>query len=79
MEDLNIETTTVPKRDKAGKSKNERDNRRHPRGRESQTRKNELARMGNEAIAFGLALRRSNHGATETSHLNLFSLGVRSR
>ena len=48
----------------------ERENRRHPRGSENQTKKNELAWMGIEPMAFGLALRSSNHWATETPHLN---------
>ena len=39
----------------------ERENRRHPRGSENQTEKNELAQMGIEPMAFELALRRSNH------------------
>ena len=39
-------------------------------GSENQTKKNELAWMGIELMAFGLALRRSNHWATETPHLN---------
>ena len=39
-------------------------------GSENQTKKNELARTGIEPMAFGLALRRSNHWATETPHLN---------
>ena len=39
-------------------------------GSEYQTKKNELAWMGIEAMAFELALRRSNHWDTETAHLN---------
>ena len=49
------------KGDRAGKSKNERENRRHLQGSENQPKKYELAQMGIEPMAFGLALRRSNH------------------
>ena len=40
-----------------GKSKNERENRRHSQGSENQTKKKESARMGIEPMAFKLALR----------------------
>ena len=48
-----------------GKSEHERGIHRHPRGSENHTKKNELARMGMEPMAFGLALRNSNHDATD--------------
>ena len=47
--------------EKYNRKDNEIENRRHPRGSEYQTKENELAQMGIEPMAFGLALRRSNH------------------
>ena len=65
------------KGDKAGKSKNEREREREREritdtryGSENQSKKNELTRMGIEPMAFGLALRLSNHWAIEIPHLN---------
>ena len=44
-----------------GVSRFERENRKQQWGSENQTETNELAQMGMEPMAFGLALRRSNH------------------